>query len=358
MKLLVTGGAGFIGSALIRHLLASGDHGVLNVDRLTYAGSPHAHAAAQSSALYRFERADICDTARMTGILEAHRPGAIVHLAAESHVDRSIDAPADFIHSNVLGTYSLLEASLGYWEGLPAAERDAFRFHHVSTDEVYGALGPADPPFQESTAYAPNSPYAASKAASDHLVQAWYSTYGLPVLMSNCTNNYGPYQFPEKLIPLTIAKALAGEPIPVYGRGENVRDWIYVDDHVGALYAVLARARPGERYNISARCERANIDVVRTICALLDELRPNDPVVPHAELVSFVRDRPGHDLRYAMDASKIERELGWCARTEFDEGLARTVRWYLDNADWCKAVTAGVYDGRRLGGGRAGTVPA
>ncbi len=354
MKVLVTGGAGFIGSALIRHLLAETDATVVNVDRLTYAGSRHTIAAWRDEPRHHFVQQDICDAQAMTELFPRHRPSAVVHLAAESHVDRSIERPAEFIRTNVTGTYTLLESTLGFWEALSPSEREAFRFVHVSTDEVYGSLTPADPAFTETTPYAPSSPYAASKAAADHLARAWWRTYGLPVIVSNCSNNYGPYQFPEKLIPLAILKAVAGEPIPVYGSGQHVRDWLFVEDHAVALHTILRRGRTGESYNVGANAERSNLVVVRTLCALLDELRPDDPVVPHSRLITHVDERPGHDLRYAIDTRKLQAELGWAPRFAFETGLRATVQWYVEHLDWCAAVTEGAYDGRRLGLRRRG----
>ncbi len=352
MRILVTGGAGFIGSAVIRHLVGTVGWEVVNVDKLTYAANLSSLGDAARSPLYRFEKADICDREAMARIFAAHRPDAVMHLAAESHVDRSIDGPAAFIDTNIVGTFALLQEALAYWRGLDGAVQARFRFHHVSTDEVYGALG-ATGVFTEETPYSPNSPYSASKAASDHLVQAWLHTYGLPVVISNCSNNYGPYQFPEKLIPLMIIKALAGERLPVYGRGENVRDWLYVEDHARALHRVIEAGRVGECYNIGGNCERTNIAVVRTICALLDELAPNAAIGPHETLIGFVSDRPGHDLRYAIDASKIERELGWTPSETFESGIRRTVLWYLDNRAWWHAIQTGQYQGERLGLGAA-----
>jgi len=343
MKLLVTGGAGFIGSAVVRLAVARGHH-VVNLDKLTYAACLDNLAPVVDSPLYAFEQADICDRAAMDRILADHRPDVIMHLAAESHVDRSIDGPGTFIATNITGTYTLLEAARAYWTaaGRPAA----FRFHHISTDEVYGTLG-AEGLFTEETAYAPNSPYSASKAASDHLVRAWHETYGLPVVLSNCSNNYGPYHFPEKLIPVVILNALAGRPIPVYGQGENVRDWLYVEDHAEALLLVCQRGAVGRSYNIGGNNERQNIDLVRMICALLDERRPAG--APHDRLISFVTDRPGHDLRYAIDASRISDELGWEPSVTVDEGLARTVDWYLANEDWWRALQERDGVGQRLG---------
>jgi len=345
---LVTGGAGFIGSALIRMMLAETDADVVNVDKLTYAGNLESLPDAEANPRYAFEQIDICDGAALRDTFERHTPDVVVHLAAESHVDRSIDGPGTFIETNVVGTFTVLQESLRHWRGLRGARRDAFRLLHVSTDEVYGSLG-ADGLFHEDTPYAPNSPYSASKAASDHLVRAWHHTYGLPVVTTNCSNNYGPYQFPEKLIPLTIQNALAEKALPVYGRGENVRDWLFVGDHACALRTVIDRGAPGETYNVGGNCERRNIEVVRAICALLDELRPRRGGRPHAELITFVTDRPGHDARYAIDASKIARELGWRPSETFDTGLRKTVEWYLENREWALRVQSGAYRGERLG---------
>ena len=348
-KIIITGGAGFIGSNLVRLILETTNHRVINIDKLSYPGGHASIADLIAHPRHDFECEDICDESRMRELLAHYQPDAIMHLAAESHVDRSIDSPGEFIRTNVVGTYTLLEASLSYWSELDAPTKDAFRFQHISTDEVYGTLGFDDAPFEETTAYAPSSPYAASKAAADHLVNAWYRTYGFPSVITNCTNNYGPYQFPEKLIPLVITKAVSGELIPIYGKGENVRDWIHVRDHAAALYAVLCNGLPGENYNISADAERSNIDIVTTICQLLDDLRPNDPVVPHAKLITYVTDRPGHDLRYAMKHDKITAELGWQPSVSFEQGLAETVLWYLDNDEWRAAVTSGNDEGQRLG---------
>ncbi len=345
MKILVTGGAGFIGSAVVRQAIADG-LSVVNVDKLTYAANPANLDSVASDPGYAFEQADICDAAAMARVLAVHQPDAIMHLAAESHVDRSIDGPGDFIQTNVVGTYVLLEAARAYWRGLPQARQAVFRFHHVSTDEVYGALGETGL-FTEATPYAPNSPYAASKAASDHLVRAWGETYGLPVVVTNCSNNYGPFHFPEKLIPVVILNALAGKPIPVYGNGENVRDWLYVEDHAVALLTVLQRGELGETYNIGGANEARNIDIVRTICAILDEMRPGP--APRAEQIAFVTDRPGHDLRYAIDASKIIEELGWRPSVTLEQGLRRTVLWYLDNEQWWRAIQQRQGVGERLG---------
>ncbi len=346
--ILVTGGAGFIGSALVRRLVGTTPYTVVNVDKLTYAGNLESLESVSDSPRYRFEQADICDADAIRAIFQRHRPDGVIHLAAESHVDRSIDGPAAFIETNVVGTFTLLTESLRYWRSLDDAARRRFRFHHVSTDEVYGSLGESGL-FREDTPYAPNSPYSASKASSDHLVRAWHHTYGLPVVTTNCSNNYGPHQFPEKLIPLMIQNGIAGKPLPVYGKGENVRDWLYVDDHAAALQLVFERGVPGETYNVGGNSERRNIDVVKTLCALLDELAPNAAIGPHASLITYVTDRPGHDLRYAIDASKIERELGWRPAETFESGLRKTVRWYLDNQRWCERVQSGAYRGERLG---------
>jgi dTDP-glucose 4,6-dehydratase len=348
MKILVTGGAGFIGSAVCRLFVGEFGASVLNVDKLTYAANPASLKPVAGDPRYRFHCADILDRPAIAALLRGFAPDAILHLAAESHVDRSIDGPGEFIRTNIEGTYALLEAALDYWRSLPAEQSARFRFHHVSTDEVFGSLG-ADGAFSEESRYRPNSPYAASKAASDHLVRAWHETFGLPTLLSNCSNNYGPYHFPEKLIPLAILKALYGEPIPVYGKGDNVRDWLYVEDHARALHAVLTRGRPGESYNIGGDGERTNIGVVTAICALLDEMQPNSPHRPHAALITFVADRPGHDRRYAMDASKIRRELGWRPQETFETGLRRTVAWYLANRWWWEPIWSQRYRGARLG---------
>ncbi len=351
MRILVTGGAGFIGSALIRHLIQNTEHEVLNFDKLTYAGNLESLSCIATDTRYEFVQADICDQARVRAVLERFEPHAIMHLAAESHVDRSIDGPGDFIQTNIVGTYSLLEATRGYWLALPEAERRVFRFHHISTDEVYGDLHGVDDLFTETTPYAPSSPYSASKAASDHLVRAWHRTYGLPVIVTNCSNNYGPFHFPEKLIPLMILNALAGKPLPVYGDGQQVRDWLYVEDHARALLKVVTEGLVGETYNIGGHNEQKNIDVVRGICALLEELAPARPAgVEHfSDLITYVVDRPGHDQRYAIDAGKIEHELGWTPVETFDSGLRKTVQWYLDNLDWCRRVQDGSYQGERLG---------
>ena len=343
MKLLVTGGAGFIGSAVVRQAVAQG-HAVVNVDVLTYAACLANVDSVAASPLYAFEQADICDRAAMDRILAAHQPDAIMHLAAESHVDRSIDGPGDFIHTNITGTYTLLEAARAYWTG--KGKPEGFRFHHISTDEVFGTLG-ATGMFTEDTPYAPNSPYSASKAASDHLVRAWHETYGLPVVMTNCSNNYGPFHFPEKLIPVVILKALAGAPIPVYGAGENVRDWLYVEDHADALLTVVQKGVLGRSYNIGGENEARNIDLVRSLCAILDEKRPGN--APYAEQITFVTDRPGHDARYAIDPTRIRTELGWRPSVTLEEGLEKTVQWYLDNEDWWRALQDRGGVGERLG---------
>lgn len=346
MRILVTGGAGFIGSALVRYLVGEVGAEVLNVDKLTYAGNLASVAPVADNANYRFLKADICDRAAMTQAMSDFRPDHVMHLAAESHVDRSITGAGDFIQTNVVGTFTLLEAARHYWNSLEGDAKAAFRFLHVSTDEVYGSLGETGL-FEETTPYDPSSPYSASKAASDHLAKAWHRTYGMPIVVSNCSNNYGPYHFPEKLIPLNILNALDGKPLPVYGDGSNVRDWLYVEDHARALHLICSKGRLGETYNVGGRNERSNIDVVRRICALMDEAHPAG--APHDRLITFVTDRPGHDHRYAIDASKLETELGWKARENFDSGLAKTVRWFLDNADWWQPLRAGTYSGERLG---------
>ena len=344
----MTGGAGFIGSAVVRRLIRDTSHQVLVVDKLTYAGNLDSLAPVAGSDRYGFEQADIADAGRMRAILSRFQPDVIMHLAAESHVDRSIDGPGAFVQTNVVGTFTLLQAALAYWRGLTGERRDAFRFHHISTDEVFGTLGP-DGFFHEEYPYQPNSPYSASKAASDHFVRAWHHTYGLPTLVTNCSNNYGPYHYPEKLIPLVILNALEGKPLPVYGRGENVRDWLYVEDHAEALLRVAEAGKVGENYNIGGWNERSNIDVVRAICALMDEMAPNGAIGPREGLITYVTDRPGHDLRYAIDAGKIERELGWRPAETFETGLRKTVAWYLDNQAWWQRVRSGVYRGERLG---------
>ncbi|MDR5903006.1 dTDP-glucose 4,6-dehydratase [Halomonas icarae] len=348
MKLLITGGAGFIGSAVIRHIIQNTADSVVNVDKLTYAGNLESLAEVDSSDRYAFEQVDICDKAELERVFKEHRPDAVMHLAAESHVDRSIDGPAAFIETNIVGTYTLLEVARAYWNGLDAERRDAFRFHHISTDEVYGDLEGPEGLFTEQTSYAPSSPYSASKASSDHLVRAWQRTYGMPTLITNCSNNYGPYHFPEKLTPLVILNALEGKPLPIYGKGEQVRDWLYVEDHARALYQVVTKGEVGETYNIGGHNEKQNIEVVHTICSLLDELAPS-PHSPYANLITHVEDRPGHDLRYAIDAGKIERELGWRPEETFESGIRKTVQWYLDNLEWCRRVQDGSYQRERLG---------
>jgi len=339
--ILVTGGAGFIGSNFVLEWLAAEKNPVVNLDKLTYAGNLDNLASLKSETRHRFVKGDICDRALVGRLLREHKPQAVVHFAAESHVDRSIHGPADFVQTNVVGTFSLLEEVRGYWSELAEAHRKQFRFLHVSTDEVYGTLGPKDPAFAETTPYAPNSPYAASKAASDHLVRSYHHTYGLPVVTTNCSNNYGPYQFPEKLVPLMIVNAVNRKPLPVYGDGKNVRDWLYVGDHCEAVRIALARGRPGETYNIGGNAEKANLDVVKAVCAILDELRPGS--APHGKLITFVEDRPGHDRRYAIDAGKIRGELGWQPRERFDSGLRKTVEWYLEHMNWVDNVTSGEY---------------
>ena len=348
-RYLVTGGAGFIGSAFVRHAIAATDHRVLVVDKLTYAGNLDSLAPVKDHPRFQFVRADIADAAAMKAALADFQPHVVLHLAAESHVDRSIDGPAAFVQTNIVGTFVLLQQALGYWRAFPKANADGFRFHHVSTDEVFGSLD-AQGLFGEDSPYRPNSPYSASKAASDHLVRAWHHTYGLPVLISNCSNNFGPYHFPEKLIPLTILNALEGKPLPVYGKGENVRDWLYVEDHARALLLIAERGRVGESYNVGANCERSNIAVVRAICALMDELAP-DAVGSRERLITFVADRPGHDLRYAIDARKLRAELGWTPHETFESGLRKTVEWYLTNRPWWERIRSEVYRGERLGAG-------
>lgn len=347
-RFLVTGGAGFIGSAVARHLINATPHKVLIVDKLTYAGNLDSLESVSSNHRYSFEKADINDAAAMRRIFHDFAPDVIMHLAAESHVDRSIDGPGEFIQTNIVGTYTLLQAALAHWRQLPAEHKASFRFHHISTDEVFGSLGVTGL-FREDTAYQPNSPYSASKAASDHLVRAWHHTYGLPVVMTNCSNNYGPYHFPEKLIPLTIINALEGKPLPVYGAGENIRDWLHVEDHAEALLEVAERGALGESYNIGGLNERTNISIVRAICAIVDELAPDTTIGLREKLITFVADRPGHDARYAIDATKIEQELGWTPRYSFESGLRQTVQWYLDNKSWWERVRTGVYHGERLG---------
>ena len=348
LRVLVTGGAGFIGGNFIHHLIATSDAEVANLDLLTYAGNRETLADIEAEPRYRFVHGDIADATLVGRLIDDFRPTAIINFAAESHVDRSIDGPGAFIQTNVVGTYTLLDRALAYWRGLDEADQAAFRFLHVSTDEVYGSLAETGA-FTEETPYAPNSPYSASKAASDHLVRAWHHTYGLPTLTTNCSNNYGPYQYPEKLIPLMILNALAGRALPIYGDGGNVRDWLFVEDHCRAIWHVVQHGTPGEMYNVGGNSEKTNLEVVDTLCALLDELLPDSPHVPHAQLKTFVADRPGHDWRYAIDASKLRDRLGWEPRETFESGMRHTVQWYLEHLDWCEAVKAGSYAGQRLG---------
>lgn len=350
-KILITGGAGFIGSAVVRHIINDTADAVVNVDKLTYAGNLESLASVADSPRYAFEQVDICNRAELDRVFAEHQPDAVMHLAAESHVDRSIDGPAAFIETNIVGTYTLLEAARVYWQAMPSEKQAAFRFHHISTDEVYGDLHGTDDLFTETTPYAPSSPYSSSKAASDHLVRAWLRTYGLPTMVTNCSNNYGPYHFPEKLIPLMILNALEGKPLPVYGDGMQIRDWLFVEDHARALYQVVSQGEVGETYNIGGHNEKANIDVVKTICALLEEFVPEKPqgVARYEDLITFVKDRPGHDVRYAIDAAKIGRELGWQPQETFESGIRKTVRWYLDNREWWQHVLDGSYNRERLG---------
>lgn len=350
-RILITGGAGFIGSALVRYILTETQDSVVVVDKLTYAGNLSSLAPVADSSRFAFEQVDICDRAELDRVFTAYQPALVMHLAAESHVDRSIDGPAAFIETNIVGTYTMLEAARHYWQNLADADKRAFRFHHISTDEVFGDLHGTDGLFTETTPYAPSSPYSASKASSDHLVRAWLRTYGFPTVITNCSNNYGPYHFPEKLIPLVILNAVAGKPLPVYGDGAQIRDWLFVEDHARALYKVVTEGEIGETYNIGGHNERKNIEVVQTICALLEELAPNKPagVVHYRDLITYVKDRPGHDMRYAIDAGKIERELGWRPEETFETGMRKTVSWYLNNEKWWRSVQDGSYAGERLG---------
>lgn len=349
MKILVTGGAGFIGSAVIRHIIKNTNDTVLNLDKLTYAGNLESLSDVADSQRYQFSQTDICDRDALDQIFNQFQPDAVMHLAAESHVDRSITGPATFIETNIIGTYQLLEVTRNYWNNLDQDQKNTFRFHHISTDEVYGDLEGTDALFLETTPYAPSSPYSASKASSDHLVRSWHRTYGLPSIVTNCSNNYGPYHFPEKLIPLVILNALEGKALPIYGKGDQIRDWLYVEDHARALYKVVTEGVVGETYNIGGHNEKQNIDVVKTICTILDELRPQTNQTSYASLITFVKDRPGHDLRYAIDASKIAKELGWKPKETFETGIRKTVEWYLNNLEWCHRVQDGSYQRERLG---------
>lgn len=351
MKILITGGAGFIGSAVVRHIITNTQDQVVNLDKLTYAGNLESLVSVSNNSRYAFEQVDICKRQELDRVFMQHQPDAVMHLAAESHVDRSIDGPATFIETNIIGTYQLLEAAKDYWKNLGDNRKAAFRFHHISTDEVYGDLESPEDLFTETTPYAPSSPYSASKASSDHLVRAWKRTYGLPTIVTNCSNNYGPYHFPEKLIPLMILNALEGKPLPVYGKGNQIRDWLFVEDHARALYKVVTEGKVGETYNIGGHNEKQNIDVVHAICELLDELQPanNLPIKSYKELITFVKDRPGHDIRYAIDASKIKRELGWVPEETFESGIRKTVEWYLNNLQWAHRVQDSSYQRERLG---------
>ena len=349
MNLLVTGGAGFIGSAVVRYIIENTKHQVLNIDKLTYAGNLESLVSIENNKRYQFSQIDICDQAALEKIFEQFRPDVVMHLAAESHVDRSIDGPAEFITTNIVGTYTLLEVARKYWLQLNEENKASFKFHHISTDEVYGDLEGTTDLFTETTSYAPSSPYSASKASSDHLVRAWHRTYGLPTVVTNCSNNYGPYHFPEKLIPLVILNALDGKALPIYGKGDQIRDWLYVEDHAKALYKVVTEGKVGETYNIGGHNEKQNIEVVKIICKILDELKPQNNHQPYETLITFVKDRPGHDLRYAIDASKIAKDLGWKPEETFETGIRKTVEWYLNNLEWCRRVQDGSYQRERLG---------
>lgn len=350
MKIFITGGAGFIGSALIRYLITETEHQVINIDKLTYAGNLASLEPIADNSRYHFEHTDICDAPAIRSLFAKHQPDLVMHLAAESHVDRSIDGPLDFIQTNIVGTAVLLEAARAHWQSMPETDKSGFRFHHISTDEVYGSLGP-EGLFHETTAYDPSSPYSASKAGSDHLVRAWRRTYGLPVVLTNCSNNYGPYQFPEKLIPLIILNALEGKPLPIYGKGDQIRDWLYVEDHAKALWRVVTEGMLGETYNIGGHNEKTNLEVVHTVCRILDELAPDRPngIAAYSELITHVTDRPGHDKRYAIDADKIKQDLGWSPDETFKSGIRKTVAWYLDNQEWCRRIQDGSYQRERLG---------